>query len=429
MSPQKALPLINETLHTFTVPSGLAVAVIPRPGFKKIYATFATHYGSIDNHFRPPGEAAVEVPDGIAHFLEHKMFEKADGGDVFDDFARVGASANAYTDYSTTTFLFSTTQHFWEAFSVLLEFVQRPYFTPENVEKEKGIIEQEIRMYLDMPSDRLHSHLMRALYQVHPARIDIAGTVESIRTITPEALYRCYQTFYHPSNMLVTVIGDVDPQQVVETVARDQERRGLSAKGRIERIFPPEPAEVATPRVEHRMSVARPLLMVGYKDVPEVPGWSRLEREVVAGLTLGMLVGPSSPLYERLYGEGLINERFSARYTQDDSFAFAALGGETPDPDRLEETLTRELPLAPLREEDLERLKRKELGSFVTLFQIPEDLAYLYNHLHFRGLDLLQYPEVLEGVTLERVEAFRQLFTRPERRAVSVIRPLAEPGP
>ncbi|MBX5467031.1 MAG: insulinase family protein [Firmicutes bacterium] len=418
-------PLLQEVLVQQTLESGLVVTVIPRPGFKKAYATFTTHYGSIDNHFQPPGEEPVTVPDGIAHFLEHKMFEKPEGGDVFDDFAALGASANAYTDYTTTTYLFATTQHFYEALTILLDFVQRPYFTPENVEKEKGIIEQEIRMYLDMPQDRLHSHLMRALYQRHPARIDIAGTVESIRTITPEALYRCYGTFYHPSNMMLLVIGDVDPEAVVEAVRANQAAKGYVRQGAIARWFPEEPEAVAAPRVEHRMAVARPLLLVGYKDRPDRPGWPPLTREVAAGLALGMLVGPSSALYERLYREGLINDRFAARYSHEATFAFAALGGETPDPDRLEAILVEELPRAPLTAADLERIKRKELGGYVALFQNPEELAYWVNHLYFRGIDCFRYPDVLQAVTLEQVEAVRRELLDPAHCAVSVIRPLA----
>jgi predicted Zn-dependent peptidase len=223
---------IGERIVKTELPSGLNVVVIPRPGFHKTFATFATRYGSIDNAFHDPETGSVvRVPDGIAHFLEHKMFEQQGGGDAFDDFARLGASSNAYTDYTSTTFLFQTTSHVEENLNTLLNFVQQPYFTDANVEKEKGIIEQEIRMYLDMPGDRLHSNLMRALYVHHPVRVDIAGSVDSIRTITPKDLYTCYHTFYHPSNMVLLIIGDVNAQAMIEAVVENQQARDYSRRG------------------------------------------------------------------------------------------------------------------------------------------------------------------------------------------------------
>ncbi|MDA8194376.1 MAG: pitrilysin family protein [Thermaerobacter sp.] len=418
-------PELGEKSYRHRLESGLDVVVIPRPGFKKTFATFATRYGSIDNHFRVPGsDLEMKVPDGIAHFLEHKMFEKQDGGDVFDDFARLGASSNAYTDYTSTTFLFSTTSEVSANLEVLLDFVQRPYFTEDNVEKEKGIIEQEIRMYLDMPGDRLHSNLMRALYHYHPARIDIAGTVESIRAITPDDLYRCHNTFYHPGNMLVLVIGDVDPQAVADQVVHNQQNKQFLRQGDIVRIYPPEPEVVKERRVEQPMPVAAPLFMMGYKDhAAGMTGPAWLRHEIVLGLMWSMLLGRSSALFTDLYQAGLINDRFSARYSGTDTFGFSNLGGETPDPKRLEAVLTERLAQEPLTEEALERLKKREMGDFLGLFQNPEDLAYAFNHFYFRGIDLYSYVDVVASVRLRDIEEARARHLVEDSRALSLIVP------
>lgn len=418
---------IGETLYTDQLLSGLTVAVVRRPGMKKVFGTFATHYGSIDNTFMVPGASKVtDVPDGIAHFLEHKMFEKQDGGDVFNDFAALGASSNAYTDYTSTTFLFSSTGHVAENLEILLDFVQRPYFTAENVEKEKGIIEQEIRMYLDMPGDRLHSNLMEALYIHHPVRLDIAGSVESIRTITPDMLYECYQTFYHPSNMVVFVTGDVDPEAIFAQVRKNQEPKGFENQGEITRMVPEEPVGVKKPRVEQRMPVAAPLFMMGYKDnaVGET-GTALLKREIVMGLMWQMLLGKSSRTYAELYRQGLINDRFQARYSGGITYGMSALGGETMDPDRLQRTLEERLPEADLVFEDLERLKKKEMGEIIGLFQSPEDLGYVFNSMHFRHIDLLSYLDILASVSIHDVEQARHLGE--PARSISLILPLEHP--
>lgn len=416
---------MGEAIYQHRLDSGLTVVVIPRPGFKKIYATFATHYGSIDNHFRvPTTHEELKVPDGIAHFLEHKMFEKKDGGDVFDDFARNGASSNAYTDYTTTTFLFSTTTDWAKNLEILVDFVQRPYFTEENVEKEKGIIEQEIRMYLDMPGDRLNSNLMRALYYYHPARIDIAGTVESIQLITPDELYRCYNTFYHPSNMVLLVVGDVDPESVVDQVVSNQSKKKFSPQGEIVRLYPSEPMAVKEKRVQQAMSVSAPLILMGYKDTQAgMAGAPLLRHEIVLGLMWAMLLGRSSPLFTELYQEGLINDRFSARYSGSPTFGVSSMGGETPDPDRLEAALVERLGREPLTHDSLERMKKREMGDFIGLFQSPEDLAYAYNHFYFRGIDLFSYIDVVSSVTLDDIEEVRARHLSEEVRSVSLILP------
>ncbi len=404
--------------------SGLTIFVLPKPGMKKTYATYATHYGSIDSHFRRPDtHQEVHVPDGIAHFLEHKMYEKPEGRDVFERFAELGAYTNAYTEYTSTTFLFSATSDIDACLETLVRLVEEPYFTPENVDKEKGIIEQEIRMYLDMPGDRLHSNLMRALYQKNPVRLDIAGRVDSIRTITPDDLYVCYHTFYHPSNMVFFVAGDVEPGHIIDHLARLEASRQMKPSGLIDRIFPEEPLAVQEKRIQKAMPVAAPLFLMGYKDTAGLQGSDLLRRDVTMGLLWSQLLGPSSHLFNDLYQQGLINERFSAHYACAQSYAMSMVGGETPEPDRLESILLERLPGEALRSEDLERLKRKEIGEFVALFENLEDLAYAFNAYYFRGIDLSLVPAVLDSITIDDIETARQQHFREEGRAVSLIVP------
>lgn len=409
--------------------SGLEIFVLPKSGLKKTYATYATHYGSIDSHFYDPrtGEI-VNVPDGIAHFLEHKMYEKPEV-QVFERFGELGAYTNAYTEYTTTTFLFSATSEVPACLETLLWLVEEPYFTSDNVEKEKGIIEQEIRMYLDMPGERLRSNLMRALYHNNPVRLDIAGSVESIRTITPNDLYVCYNTFYHPSNMVIFIAGDVQPGRVIELIRSRQKRRELGACGPIQRIFPDEPDHVVQPFVKRVMPVSTPLFMMGYKDLTTgLHGADLLRRDVTMGILWSLLLGPSAPLFSELYDMGLINERFSANYTSATSYALSAIGGETPDPGRLEEMLVQKLPQAPLRHEDLERVKKKQIGEFVGLFEDLEELAFLFNSLYFRGIGLDELLDTIVDVSLSEVEEARATHLVDSRRACSVVLPIDHPG-
>jgi predicted Zn-dependent peptidase len=418
--------LIGEKPVRERLESGLEIVVLPKPGLKRTYATYATHYGSIDSHFRPGGsDEVVDVPDGIAHFLEHKMYEKPQGHDVFERFAELGAYTNAYTEYTTTTFLFSATSAINECIDTLMRLVEEPYFTHDNVEKEKGIIEQEIRMYLDMPGERLRSNLMHALYQKNPVRLDIAGTVESIRTISPDDLYVCYRTFYHPSNMVFFLAGDVNPVTVIQKIAAGERERQLAPASPIERIYPPEPPAVAQKRVEQRMPVATPLWMMGYKDDRVgLFGKDLLRRDLTMGLMWSLLLGPSSPLFNDLYQAGLINERFSAHYSSAPTYGLSQMGGETPDPERLESVLLQRLGSEPLQQQSLDRLKRKEIGEFVGLFENLEELAFAFTAFHFRDIDLADVPAVVDDISLADVEKMRQEHLIDSMRATSVVLPL-----
>ena len=415
--------LIQETLVTEELPSGLQVAVIPRPGQRRTYATFATFYGSIDSHFRLPDSGEmVDVPDGIAHFLEHKLFEKP-SGDVMSDFSRLGASTNAYTEYLTTTYLFSTTQHAEQCLEILLDFVQDPYFTPENVEKEKGIIEQEIRMRLDDPGTRAFHNLTQALFQRHPVRLPVEGSVESIRSITPDLLERCYRTFYHPENMIFFAVGDIAPTALFERLEERIEARPLGPPRT--RIYPDEPRLPGRPYVEERAVVARPVLVLGIKEGAGGPD-RYLERDVETGLLLELLFGRSSSWYEAAYADGLVDDHFATYYFGGPEFAATVIGGETSDPARLRErveTRFAELGRRGVDEAAFERLRRKAMGEFVALFDAPEAIAHTFVDGIFKNVSIFDLRPVLERVRREDLERRLRDHFVPEMVAASVILP------
>ena len=286
---------LEETLFHEKLDNGLNVYILPKKGFSKTFATFTTKYGSIDNHFVPQGETEpIKVPDGIAHFLEHKMFEKEEG-DVFQEFSKQGASANAFTSFTRTAYLFSATGEIDKNVKTLLDFVQSPYFTEKTVEKEKGIIAQEITMYDDQPDWRLYFGIIENLYENHPVKIDIAGTVESIQDITAEHLYTCYNTFYHPSNMVLFIVGNVDPDQMMKLVKEDQAQKTFEEPTEIKRIYPDEPKEVAIKERVLEMSVQKPKVFYGVKpEKLDLIGPDMLKHELAAQLAYELLFGRTS---------------------------------------------------------------------------------------------------------------------------------------
>ncbi|MGI6036749.1 MAG: EF-P 5-aminopentanol modification-associated protein YfmH [Limnochordia bacterium] len=414
-----------EKIHHQTLSHGLEAFVLPRK-YNKLYAVIGTKYGSIDNEFVVPGhDGPTAVPAGIAHFLEHKLFDE-EWGNAFERFGELGASANAYTSYALTAYLFSATDGFWESFDLLLDFVQNPYFTPESVAKEKGIIQQELMMIEDDPDHRLVSSLLKALFHKNPVRIEIGGTVESIEEITPELLYDCHKTFYHPSNMALCVVGDVDPQSIMERVEANLRSRDYGEQGEIQRIMPAEPAEIKEARVESKLLVSRPRFALGFKETgPSLKGKELLRREIATNLLLELLLGRSSDLYNSLYEQGIIDDNFSHVYYANEHFGFTLIGGETEDPARLEEQLRAGLQACKektIPSSDLERVRKKAIGQFVGSLNSSDRVANNILAYHFRGHSLDDYFEVLQDVALADVEE-RWRHLNMEAAAVSIVRP------
>ncbi len=419
-------PAVGEAVYAAELDNGLRVYVMPKRGYNKKYATFATHYGSVDSHFQAPGDPEpVNVPDGIAHFLEHKLFEKKEGN-VFDQFAALGAMSNAFTTYTSTSYLCSTTENFPQCLDLLVDFVLRPYFTDESVAKEKGIIAQEIRMYEDSPRWRLRDNLLMALYHDYPVRVNIAGTVESIANITKELLYKCYRTFYRPENMNLFVTGEVDPAWVIDRIAARGPASG-GPRGEIKRLFPPEPATVNRPLVDEAMAVAVPLILVGFKDQDVgYDGPGLLDKAVYMDVLLEALLGRGSPIYDSLYRDGLIDERFAFDYDGERDYGYAAIGGESRDPELLLDRLATafdEVRRTGLEPDTFERVRRKLTGGFIAGFNSPDYAAHNFTLYRFRDVDIFDYLTALGQATLEGANQRLRAFFDPSAMAASVVRP------
>ncbi|RHW36375.1 insulinase family protein [Neobacillus notoginsengisoli] len=421
---------LNEELYYQKLANGLDVYILPKNGFNKTYATFTTKYGSIDNTFKPPGKSDfVSVPDGIAHFLEHKLFEKEDG-DVFQQFSKQGASANAFTSFTRTAYLFSSTSRVEENLETLMDFVQEPYFSEKTVEKEKGIIGQEITMYDDNPDWRLYFGLIENMYHNHPVKIDIAGTIESIAKIDKDMLYECYNTFYHPSNMLLFIVGPVDPEKIMDQVRANQSKKQFSDRAEIERKVEQEPPQVAKEKQVLKMNVQTSKCLVGLKAAGVgTSGEEMLKQELSINLVLEMLFSKSSENYFRLYEKGLIDETFSFDYTQEHGFGFAMVGGDTANPDELAGELRIILENAKegsFTKEQLERAKRKKIGSFLRAVNSPEFIANQFTRYAFNEMDLFSVVPILEKLTPEEIQKAANELFEEERFTVCQVVPAGE---
>lgn len=405
--------------------NGLKVFILPKPQFLRTYAVLSTNYGSIDSQFQLPEQGFVEVPPGIAHFLEHKLFEEEEGN-AFDRFAQWGASVNAFTSYTQTSYLFSTIEGWQEALSDLINLVNSPYLTTENVEKEKGIIEQELRMYEDHPDHRIHSVLLENLYHVNPVRIDIGGTVESVRAITVEELFNCYETFYQPGNMAMAVVGDVDPEETLGLI-RQNYPTWQHRQGPIERLYPDEPAEVVNPWVEEELNISRPRYLLGFKHEPIWQGERLLRQQIVMSLVWRLVAGRSSQFFGDLYARNLVDDSFGASFNSSPQFAYSVVGSETDNPERLHEELRKiisQLQSSPPSSTDIDRLKRRIYGGHLASY---DSFEYVANRLithYFSQTPYYRFLDLVRDVTVDEIQVALNEQLDWKRSTVSVLRPV-----
>ncbi len=380
---------------------GLRVFVLPKRGFRRKYAEIFVHYGSNDNAFVPPGGEKVEVPPGIAHFLEHKMFEK-EWGEAFSEFARIGASANAFTSNNYTSYLFWTLNSWKEALRLLFEVAFRPYFTKESVAKEQNIIGQEIRMYNDEPGARMVRETLESLYQKHPVRIDIAGTEKSIAAITKDLLYLCHGTFYCPENMGLFLAGDISPDEVFEVAGKLLGEFGTKCKGAPERVRPEEPPSVGQDS-EVALPVPVPMIQMAWKDKPTLKdSHALIQNELGASMLLDILFGKSSEFFTKVYEEGLLDD-ISASYEAWPDYAYAAVAAQTTRPEELADRVQEEIERARkagVSEDDFIRTKKASVGRFVTLFDSFDTVGEMQAHLDDIGLDIFSYGRALEALSI-----------------------------
>lgn len=419
---------LEETLYHEQMSNGLNVYILPKKGFSKTFVTFTTNYGSIDREFIPLGKKEpVVVPDGIAHFLEHKMFEKEEG-DVFQKFSEKGASANAFTSFTRTSYLFSSTDYVLENTKTLLDFVQQPYFTEQTVEKEKGIIAQEITMYDDQPDWRLYFGTIENMYKDHPVKIDIAGTVESINQITADHLYECYHTFYHPSNMMVFVVGAVDPEEMMNFIKKDQLSKSFEEPKEIKRFFPNEQTSVAISERTLKMDVQKPKVIYGIKSPnTDISGEEMLNYELAMQVAIELIFGRTSVFYQNVYEKGLIDESYSADFSMEKGYGFTMIGSDTTNPEALtnliKQTIIENANEWNYSEEDLKRITRKKIGFFLRALNSIEYIANQFTRYSFNDMNLFDVVATLENLKMEQVKNAFELLKNEDTHTKFTIVP------
>lgn len=422
---KKLYPRIGEEVIWVTLDNGLPVCIVPKKGFSRKYALFATRYGGMDMRFRLNGQW-LDTPAGIAHYLEHKMFDTEDGN-ALQELAMNGAEPNAFTSNAITCYYFDSTEKFYENLEILLSFVSVPYFTDESVEKEQGIIGQEIGMIEDNPEWQVYKQLMQSLYHTSPARTPVAGSVESIREITAQTLYDCHRAFYTPANMCLVVVGDVEPQQVLDIARRVLPKDSGEL---IERDYgAEEPTEAAQAYAEERMEVSMPSFLVGFKCPPQHGGEEQHRFAAIGELACDVLMGESSPLYARLYSQGLINGSFGAAFDIPPGAAYAYAGGDSKDPKAVAEAILAEaqrLVREGVDEDYYKRIVNANFGAALRELNSFESIAVSMAEGRFQGYDPYRFPEIYDSITAADVLAFLRENVTRSHMALSVIAPKEE---
>jgi predicted Zn-dependent peptidase len=416
---------LREEIYHQELENGINLYYFPKKGFTKKYAIFTTNYGSTDNKFVPlEGKEPVELPEGIAHFLEHKLFEEPDE-DLFQKFSSQGAYVNAYTNFNQTSYLFYSTDNFYENLQLLVKFVQSPYLTDENVEKEKGIIAQEIQMYQDNPKWVVFFNTLKAMYHRHPVRTDIAGTVESIYRISREDLETAYNTFYNPGNMVLFVVGDLDKDEILRTVESAGKEYPATLE-KVQRIVDNEPDEILLKSIEDRMMTSKPLFNIGIKDNElGMSGRDAVKKDITTNIILDMLFTNSSEFYNELYTEGLVDSSFGAYYTGKRTYGHSLIAGQSDNPQEVFRRIMEmfQMPDRYMTEEAFQRIKRKEIGGFLTGFNSIEFIANNLTDLYFQDFLLIDYLDVLNEITFDDItRRFKRHFVE-DKSVISIIWP------
>ena len=413
---------LKENYVKIVHPSGLTLLLCPMEGFLGTYALFAAKYGSIDTRFKTSDDKDfVTVPAGIAHFLEHKLFENEEC-DAFVRYAKTGASANAYTSFDRTAYLFSCTDNFKESLDILLDFVTDPYFTPETVQKEQGIIGQEIKMYEDNGDWRVFFNLLGALYHHNPVKVDIAGSIDSIARIDADLLHRCYRTFYNLGNMVLAVAGNFDIQTVLEAADRILKP---APDCEIERSKVNEPDGVVMRRVEQNLPVASPLFQIGFKAKSGETEAQTMLQSIRDEVLLDIIAGESSPLYRRLYDDGLINQTFGSESMTGRDFAINMFGGESRDPDKVYAEITADIARMQsqgIPSEQFARCKKSAYGRYIGSYSRIQPIASMMVQSHFSGLDLYAPLEAVADLTLEDINLRLKEGFNVEHSAISIVK-------
>lgn len=414
---------IKEKAYWEKLENGLEVIIIPKKNINKKYIMYGTRFGSIDNRFiMPKTHEEVFIPDGVAHFLEHKMFEQPNGTNSLDTLMALGIDANAYTTTDHTAYLFECTNHFEEGLDELMDYVQHPYFTDQNVEKEKGIIGQEITMYDDDPGWQLYLGAMDCIYKNNPIKIDIAGSIESISKITPDVLNKCYNTFYNPSNMAMVICGDFEPEKLLEEVKKRLIDK--KANGEIKRIYPVEKEDIVKEKIEQNMDVSQPLFAIGIKD-KLADTKERVRKHIAIEILLNMIIGKSSNLYKELYDEGLLFAVPSLDYEFARGYAHILITGQSTEPEKVYEKFKKtvaEMKASPINSNEFNRIKKRIYGDYVKEYNDVEDIARMFLSDYFKEINSFDYLEEISTINEQYVEQIVNQVFDDKKMVISVIK-------
>ena len=418
-------PALDETLYSTVLPNGLTVMVVPKPGFTKKQAYFATDFGSVHTHFTLEGKEYT-VPAGVAHYLEHKLFELPDR-DVTAEFAAMGAMVNAFTSYDITAYFFSCTERFDDCLRLLLEFVSTPWVPEESVERERGIIDQEIGMNADDFGTQVFEQLMELMYETHPIRVPILGDHDSIRQISPQVLDTCHRAFYNPGNMLLCVVGDVDPESVAQMALQvlGEEKRPMGEK------LPLPEVDMTCPRALGRrsMEVVMPNFCLGFKCEPLGKGREAIVQEFVADMACEVLFGEASPLYLRMYESGIIDSSFGGGFETSDGCALINCGGDSYEPEAVRDAILEEaarIVREGVDEVVLRHMKRSAMGRRIRNLDSFDSTCFRLCAYGMTDFDYFRFPEIYDAVTAAEVQAFLARTILPERCSLSIIDPIKE---
>ena len=415
---------VKEKLYIEKLENGLTVMIIPNKGIQKKYIIWGTNYGSNDSTFIVPGETEVtEVPKGVAHFLEHKMFEQENGKNSLDVLTALGVNANAYTTNNHTAYLYECTDNFYEALDEFMDYVQHPYFTDENVEKEKGIIGQEIMMYDDYPEWKVYLNALECMYHKNPVKLDITGTVETISHIDKDILYKCYKTFYNPSNMAMVVAGDFEPENLLKEIKKRLVNN--KSNGEIKRIYEDEPKEIVKEKFKQNMEVSKPLYAIGIKDVPAEQK-EKVKKHISIEILLNILIGASSELYKKLYDIGNCYSAPSIEYDFDSNYAHILITGQSNNPEELynmfKEQVKKSIDTTGINKQDFERTRKMIYGEYVKEYNDITDISRMFLSDYFKGINSFDYLEEINTINVEYLNQVLKDVFNEKNMILSVVK-------
>ena len=413
---------VKEKMYIEKMKNGLTVIIVPKENTNKKYAIIGTHFGSIDNEFIIPGEEKnTKIPDGVAHFLEHKMFEQENGKNSLEVLSNLGVDANAYTTNDYTAYLIEGTNNFEEAFKELMNYVQHPYFTDENVKKEQGIIAQEINMYQDDPGTQVYMGALKCMYNNNPINIDIAGSVESISNINKEILYNCYNTFYNPSNMCLVLCGNFEPESTIKMVEENLIEK--EQQGEIKRIYPEEKPEIKEKEAENTMNISQPIFVIGIKENADKVASAK--KILTVEILLEILLGKSSELYKKLYENKdlIILPDFEYEFSQE--YSHIIISGQAKDPKKILSEIQKQIEKYEnegINEEEFERIKKKMYGEYVMQYNDVDIIARNVLADYFKGIQPFEFIEEFKTLNLKYANKIFKEVIKKENMVISIVK-------